>query len=219
MVSEHEGGNTRDRALGRLLQPATVAIVGMSAKPNTAGHLVLHNFRTNDFAGDIHLIGRSGGEVDGLAIRTDMADLPEGVDVAVLTVPAARGGGGFGRLCGPENRCGRGVRLGLCRSRRRRSPGAGTPRPRGAAGGTGDRRRGDSIPNGALVQNVADAASAAEAIGYPAMADMMLTGRLMNIEEGCQLRLAQYVVPAGAPCRRPENSRPSSPATRRKPTG
>ena len=34
-------------------------------------------------------------------------------------------------------------------------------------------------------------------IGYPAMADMMLTGRLMNIEEGRQLRLAQYVVPAG----------------------
>jgi acyl-CoA synthetase (NDP forming) len=89
MVGEQDGGGTRDQALGRLLQPAAVAIVGMSAKPNTAGHLVLRNLRMNEFAGDIHLIGRSGGEVDGLSIRTDMADLPEGVDVAVLTVPAA----------------------------------------------------------------------------------------------------------------------------------
>ena len=34
-------------------------------------------------------------------------------------------------------------------------------------------------------------------IGYATMADMMLTGRLMSAEEGRQLRLAQYVVPAG----------------------
>ena len=36
-------------------------------------------------------------------------------------------------------------------------------------------------------------------VGYATMADMMLTGRLLNVEEGRQVRLAQYVVkPGGA---------------------
>ncbi len=34
-------------------------------------------------------------------------------------------------------------------------------------------------------------------IGYPMMADMMLTGRLVSAEEGRQLRLATYIVPPG----------------------
>lgn len=34
-------------------------------------------------------------------------------------------------------------------------------------------------------------------VGYETMADMMLTGRLLNAEEGKQARIAQYFVPAG----------------------
>ena len=34
-------------------------------------------------------------------------------------------------------------------------------------------------------------------VGYATMADMMLTGRLLNVEEGRQVRLAQYVVKSG----------------------
>jgi enoyl-CoA hydratase/carnithine racemase len=34
-------------------------------------------------------------------------------------------------------------------------------------------------------------------VGYATMADMMLTGRLLNVEEGRQVRLAQYVVRPG----------------------
>lgn len=77
------------RTLGRLLNPRSVAIVGMSSKPNTAGHLVLQNLQANGFTGSIHLIGRNAGEVSGLPISTDMASLPQGVDLAILTVPAA----------------------------------------------------------------------------------------------------------------------------------
>ena len=73
----------------RMMRPKSVAIIGMSAKPNTASHAVLCNLQVNEFAGDIHLIGRSDAVVEGLPIRTDMATLPDNVDVAVLTVPAA----------------------------------------------------------------------------------------------------------------------------------
>jgi acyl-CoA synthetase (NDP forming) len=64
----------------RLMRPRSIAIVGMSSKPGTAGHMILGNLTLNKFEGDIHLVGRSGGEVDAL---------PEGVDLAIFTLPAA----------------------------------------------------------------------------------------------------------------------------------
>jgi acetate---CoA ligase (ADP-forming) len=82
-------GTSRNAVLKRMMQPKSVAIIGMSTKPNTVGHLVLQNIRANGFIGDIHLVGRSAGEIDGLAIHADIADLPENLDVAVLSVPAA----------------------------------------------------------------------------------------------------------------------------------
>jgi acyl-CoA synthetase (NDP forming) len=84
-----ESGGARDDVLQRMMRPKSVAIVGMSAKPNTAGHAVLRNWLVNEFAGDIHLIGRSAGEIEGMPIKADLAQLPEGTDVAVLTLPAA----------------------------------------------------------------------------------------------------------------------------------
>ena len=77
------------RSMARLLDPKSVAIIGMSARPGTAGYAVLRNLRVNEFAGDIHLVGRTAGEVDGLSIVTDIDALPVGIDLAVLTLPAA----------------------------------------------------------------------------------------------------------------------------------
>jgi acyl-CoA synthetase (NDP forming) len=82
-------GDDRISAISRLMQPRSVAIVGMSTKSNTVAHLVLQNMVVNGFAGPIHLVGRTPGEIDGLPIRTDIAELPENIDVAVLSVPAA----------------------------------------------------------------------------------------------------------------------------------
>jgi acyl-CoA synthetase (NDP forming) len=84
-----EPGAARDAVLQRIMRPKSVAIIGMSAKPNSAGHAVLRNWLLNQFNGDIHLIGRSGGEIEGMPIKTDIGQLPDGIDVAVLTLPAA----------------------------------------------------------------------------------------------------------------------------------
>lgn len=81
--------DTRGQGIHRLLNAKSIAIIGMSSKPNSAGHAVLKNLRLNNFQGDIHLVGRTAAEVDGVIIKTNMADLPLGVDVAVLTLPAA----------------------------------------------------------------------------------------------------------------------------------
>jgi acetate---CoA ligase (ADP-forming) len=72
----------------RLLRPESVVIIGMSSKPGGPGHVVLRNMLASGYAGAIHLVGRSGGEIDGLPVLTDAALLPDGIDMAVLNLPA-----------------------------------------------------------------------------------------------------------------------------------
>ena len=76
-------------AVERLMRPRSVAIIGISAKPGSAGHTVLGNLKLNKYGGEIYLVGRSGGEIEGRKVLQAVEDLPEGVDLAVFTMPAA----------------------------------------------------------------------------------------------------------------------------------
>jgi acyl-CoA synthetase (NDP forming) len=71
------------------MRPKSVAVIGFSSKPGSAGMNALTNLTTNNFAGDIYLVGRSGGEVEGRKVFTEIDQLPEGVDLAIFTLPAA----------------------------------------------------------------------------------------------------------------------------------
>lgn len=87
-------GSQRQAATGKaavelLMRPRSVAVIGVSSKPRSAGRTVLQNLLVNKFAGDIHLVGRSGGEIDGLPVLPKVDDLPEGVDLAIFALPAA----------------------------------------------------------------------------------------------------------------------------------
>ena len=77
------------KAVARFLRPRSVAIVGMSARAGTAGQIVLQCLKVNRFAGDIHLVGRSDEPIEGRPVLKSADDLPEGVDLAVFTLPAA----------------------------------------------------------------------------------------------------------------------------------
>ncbi|MGR9178870.1 acetate--CoA ligase family protein (plasmid) [Rhizobium leguminosarum] len=72
-----------------IVNPASVALIGVSSKPGSAGQLVLGNLLKSGYRGAIHLVGRSGGTLDGRAVLTDITQLPAGVDLAILMVPAA----------------------------------------------------------------------------------------------------------------------------------
>lgn len=74
--------------LGPLMSPGSVAIIGMSTKPGSAGQSLLGNLLRGGYKGDIHLVGRSGGTFDGRPVLTDLNELPSGVDLAILMVPA-----------------------------------------------------------------------------------------------------------------------------------
>ena len=77
------------KAVARFLRPRSVAIVGISSRPGSAGQVVLQSLKLNHFTGDIHLIGRSNEPIDGRLVLKSPDQLPEGVDLAVFTLPAA----------------------------------------------------------------------------------------------------------------------------------
>jgi acyl-CoA synthetase (NDP forming)/GNAT superfamily N-acetyltransferase len=93
-------------SLAHLLRPGSVAVVGASRRRGPAGREILHNIVTGGFAGQVYPVNpaAAGQILDGLPCLRSAADLPEGVDVAVIAVPAPA-------LCAVAADCGRrGVR-------------------------------------------------------------------------------------------------------------
>jgi len=75
-------------AVARFLLPQSVAIIGMSARAGSTGQIVLQSLKVNNFKGDIHLVGRSTEPIDGRPVLKNAHELPEGVDLAVIALPA-----------------------------------------------------------------------------------------------------------------------------------
>jgi acyl-CoA synthetase (NDP forming) len=77
------------KAVARFLNPRSVAIVGISTRAGSAGQVILQCLKVNNFAGDIHLVGRTDEPIDGRRVLKSPDELPEGVDLAVFALPAA----------------------------------------------------------------------------------------------------------------------------------
>lgn len=73
--------------LTRLLAPGSVAIVGASPTPGALGNSVMRNLERHGYAGAVHLINPKRDAIDGRPCLKSIADLPEGVDAAVLAIP------------------------------------------------------------------------------------------------------------------------------------
>ena len=76
-------------AAERLLRPRSIAVIGVSTRPGSVGYNALANLRHGGFPGQVHAVGRSQGVIDGHPCLADIRDLPEGVDLAILALPAA----------------------------------------------------------------------------------------------------------------------------------
>ena len=77
------------KAVARFLRPRSVAIIGISTRAGSAGQIILQCLKVNNFAGDVFLVGRSDAPIDGRVVLKSPDELPEGVDLAVFTLPAA----------------------------------------------------------------------------------------------------------------------------------
>jgi len=75
-------------AITALMRPRSVAIVGVSAKAGSAGRVVLELLGNNKFSGPVYLVGRSSTDIDGRKVLSSIDDIPEDLDLAVVTLPA-----------------------------------------------------------------------------------------------------------------------------------
>ncbi len=77
-----------DETLVPFVKPRGVVVVGASSVPEKLGYGIARNLVGSGYAGAIHLVGRAGGELFARPVLTDIAQVPDPVDLAVLALPA-----------------------------------------------------------------------------------------------------------------------------------
>jgi acetate---CoA ligase (ADP-forming) len=73
--------------ISRLMRPRSVAIVGISPEPSSAGFLMLKTLEEYAYSGAIHLVSRNRSDINGRACVKTIEDLPDGIDAAMLLIP------------------------------------------------------------------------------------------------------------------------------------
>jgi acetyltransferase len=76
------------RNLDRLMTPRSVVAIGASLRPGSVGEAVTRNLLAGGFQGDIHLVNKKGGTIDGRTVFRRVSQLPEPADLAVIMTPA-----------------------------------------------------------------------------------------------------------------------------------
>ncbi len=77
------------RNLPALFKPRSVALIGASNRPGSVGRVMAQNLAAGGFEGPIHAVNPKAGSIAGLPTVTDIADLPEAPDLAVVATPPA----------------------------------------------------------------------------------------------------------------------------------
>jgi acetate---CoA ligase (ADP-forming) len=77
------------KSISSLLNPKSVVILGASAKPGSGARNIMKTLNLNGYEGEIYLVGRNSGDINGIEIITDMSLLPSNVDLGILAIPAA----------------------------------------------------------------------------------------------------------------------------------
>ena len=72
----------------KFFNPSNMAVFGVAANSRNLAKNIISNSLEMGFKGDIHPIGKEPGNVYGRSIITDPRSLPEGIDLAVILVPA-----------------------------------------------------------------------------------------------------------------------------------
>ncbi|MFI0774503.1 acetate--CoA ligase family protein [Streptomyces sp. NPDC021212] len=75
-------------AMGRLMRPRSVAVVGASNEPGKIGNSVMRNLIDGGFPGEIHPVNPKADDILGRKAYASVTDVPGEVDVAVFAIPA-----------------------------------------------------------------------------------------------------------------------------------
>ena len=76
-------------AMGHVLAPRSLAVVGASPDTGAIGGAVFRNLLASGYAGELHAVNRRGRPVLGHACHRSIAAVPGELETAVLAIPAA----------------------------------------------------------------------------------------------------------------------------------
>jgi acetyl coenzyme A synthetase (ADP forming)-like protein len=76
------------RVMTRLMRPRAIAVVGASETEGKIGNSVMRNLVDGGYAGEIYPVNPKASTILGKQCYADVADLPDGVDLAVFAIPA-----------------------------------------------------------------------------------------------------------------------------------
>lgn len=74
--------------LRKFFEPKSVAIIGASGTRHKPGNDVIRNILANGYRGSIYLVNPKGGEILGIKVHRSVQELPEGIDLAIVILPA-----------------------------------------------------------------------------------------------------------------------------------
>lgn len=77
-----------DPSLTSFFNPKGIALIGASADPNKLGYALARNLVQSNYQGEIHFVNPKGGILLGRKMYTNILEVPEPVDLAILLVPA-----------------------------------------------------------------------------------------------------------------------------------
>lgn len=75
--------------MAAIFHPKSVAFVGASGTFAKWGNLLFTNTLYGEFPGKIHLVNPHGGKIANMDVYKSVLDIPDEVDLAVVTIPAA----------------------------------------------------------------------------------------------------------------------------------
>ncbi len=88
VVPSYEEASVDTSFLDRFFSPRSVAVIGASAAIGKSGNVVIRNILANEYGGKIYLVNPKGGEISGMPVHPSIASLPDGIDLAIVILPA-----------------------------------------------------------------------------------------------------------------------------------
>ncbi len=75
--------------LNKMFKPKSVAVIGASNTPGKVGYIIVDNLINDGYKGTIYPVNPKGGEILGKKAYANIKDIPEKVDLAIITIPSA----------------------------------------------------------------------------------------------------------------------------------
>jgi acetyltransferase len=76
-------------SLTALFYPKSIAVIGASTRVGSVGNEISKNLATQGYRGKLYLVNPKGGKLFGHKILTDLSGVKQGLDLAVIAIPAA----------------------------------------------------------------------------------------------------------------------------------